>query len=244
MMVTIMVMQNYTPGWKFNHWEQKGVPIRIEVSSRIILIRSLHTTNTSIRLVQEIWLRSSVVLCAEITVPYSSFTIHASFMSLNQHYVFYTNLGEKIDLSRAAISSTIANLLTEIQAALFAKAKAGRDEKLVQVLKWEDFVPALNRNCLVLTPFCDQAEWESKVKVSVLYLYVLAGIRTLLTETYLQQMSREEALQGGTEAATTSTSVAAKTLCKPFEQPPLPAGTPCFVSGLPAVTWVLWGRSY
>lgn len=22
---------NYSPGWKFNHWELKGVPIRMEV---------------------------------------------------------------------------------------------------------------------------------------------------------------------------------------------------------------------
>ena len=57
-------------------------------------------------------------------------------------------------------------------------------------------------------------------------------------------MSREEVLRGGFEAATSATSVAAKTLCKPFDQPPLPEGTPCFVSGLPAKTWVLWGRSY
>lgn len=26
--------QNYTPGWKFSHWEQKGVPVRIEVGPR------------------------------------------------------------------------------------------------------------------------------------------------------------------------------------------------------------------
>lgn len=57
-------------------------------------------------------------------------------------------------------------------------------------------------------------------------------------------MSRDEALRGGTEAATTATSVAAKTLCKPFDHPELPEGTPCFVSGQPATTWVLWGRSY
>ena len=57
-------------------------------------------------------------------------------------------------------------------------------------------------------------------------------------------MSRDEVLQGGVEAATTATSVAAKTLCKPFDHPPLPEGTPCFVSGLPAKAWVLWGRSY
>ncbi|HEY9869940.1 MAG TPA: proline--tRNA ligase [Candidatus Obscuribacterales bacterium] len=26
--------ENYTPGWKFNHWEQKGVPVRLNVGPR------------------------------------------------------------------------------------------------------------------------------------------------------------------------------------------------------------------
>jgi prolyl-tRNA synthetase len=26
--------EEYTPGWKFNHWELKGVPIRIEIGPR------------------------------------------------------------------------------------------------------------------------------------------------------------------------------------------------------------------
>ena len=25
---------NYTPGWKYNHWELKGVPVRLEVGPR------------------------------------------------------------------------------------------------------------------------------------------------------------------------------------------------------------------
>jgi prolyl-tRNA synthetase len=25
---------NYNPGWKYNHWELKGVPIRIEVNKK------------------------------------------------------------------------------------------------------------------------------------------------------------------------------------------------------------------
>jgi prolyl-tRNA synthetase len=112
--------------------------------------------------------------------------------------------------------------LETIQAAMFEKAKAGRDEKIVEVTEWKDFVPALERQCMVLTPFCDQAEWEEKVK----------------------KMSRDAVLNGAFEAETTATSVAAKTLCKPFKQLPLPEGTKCFVSGLPATTWVLWGRSY
>eukprot|EP01041_Mallomonas_annulata_P010901 gene10901-22754_t len=156
------IRQNYTPGWKFNHWEQKGVPIRIEVGPRD--------------------------------------------MSSNQCRLVRRDTGDKQDVSVAEINTIIPALLDEIQANLFAKAKAGRDDKLVQVTRWEDFVPALNKNCLVLTPFCDQKEWEEKVK-------------------------------GGTEDDTTATSVAAKTLCKPFDQPPLPEGTPCFVSGLPATTW-------
>jgi len=26
--------ENYTPGWRFNHWELKGVPIRLELGPR------------------------------------------------------------------------------------------------------------------------------------------------------------------------------------------------------------------
>lgn len=30
--------------------------------------------------------------------------------------------------------------------------------------RWEDFVPALNKKCIVLTPFCNETEWEETVK--------------------------------------------------------------------------------
>jgi prolyl-tRNA synthetase len=26
--------ENYNPGWKFNHWELKGVPIRLELGKK------------------------------------------------------------------------------------------------------------------------------------------------------------------------------------------------------------------
>lgn len=168
----------YTPGWKYNHWEQKGVPVRVEVGPRDL-------NNQTCRLV----LRDN---------------------------------NKKMDIPLDELTTRMPELLEEMQARLLEKAKAGRDEKMVTVMQWADFVPALNKQCLVLTPFCDETEWEEKVK----------------------KMSREEALNGEEEADTCSTSVAAKTLCKPFDQPPLPPGTPCFVSGKPATTWVLWGRSY
>lgn len=73
--------------------------------------------------------------------------------------------GEKIDINVADAGTIVPALLVTIQSDMFIKAKAGRDEKMATVLKWEDFVPALEKDCLVLTPFCDEAEWEEKVKV-------------------------------------------------------------------------------
>ncbi len=170
--------QNYTPGWKYNHWEQKGVPIRIEIG------------------------------------PMDLEKKQARFVR--------RDTGVKEDVAKDTVASRVPELLNIIQTDMLLKARAGRDEKMVKCYEWKDFVPALNEQCLVLTPFCDEVEWEERVK----------------------EMSREEALNGETEEATCATSVAAKTLCKPFDQPPLPEGTPCFVSGKPATTWVLWGRSY
>lgn len=176
--VDVDARQNYTAGWKYNHWEQKGVPLRVEIGPRDF-------ANKSCRLVRR-------------------------------------DNGEKSDVSVEGIDAHIAALLDTIHDDMLRRATEGRDAKLVKVHKWEDFVPALERHCLVLTPFCDETEWEEKVK----------------------HMSRNEALNGAVESDTAASSVAAKTLCKPFDQPELPEGTPCFVSGKPATTWVLWGRSY
>lgn len=55
---------------------------------------------------------------------------------------------------------------------MFNRAKEKRDSKVVQVRNWADFVPALEKNCMVLTPFCDIEEWEEKVKVSLLIIYL------------------------------------------------------------------------
>jgi prolyl-tRNA synthetase len=174
---------SYNPGWKYNHWEQKGVPIRVEVGPRDI-------EQQSVRMV----IRHS---------------------------------GEKIDVPFASIGESIRKKLVEIQSAMFTKAKAARDAHVVQVTEWKDFVPNLEQNNLVLTPWCggEHQDWEDWVK------------KTSRTES-LKSRGLDE------EDEKTSTSVAAKTLCIPFTQPELPSGTKCIASGLDATCWVLWGRSY
>eukprot|EP00804_Cyclotella_cryptica_P030909 CCRYP_019757-RA/>CCRYP_019757-RA protein AED:0.29 eAED:0.29 QI:0/0/0/1/1/1/4/0/560 len=90
---------------------------------------------------------------------------------------------------------------------MFAKAKEFRDSHLVQVTEWKDFVPNLELHNLVLTPWCggEHTDWEEWVK----------------------EKSREESLQNRGEEgedARAATSVAAKTLCIPFDQPEMDEG--------------------
>jgi len=37
------------------------------------------------------------------------------------------------------------------------------DGKMVTCERWEDFVPLLEEGNLILTPFCNETEWEEKV---------------------------------------------------------------------------------
>lgn len=173
----------YNPGWKYNHWEQKGVPIRIEVGPRDI--------------------------------------------KANQCRVVIRHSNEKLDLAVDQLASTIPSTLETIQTQMFQKAKKERDDHLVQVTNWKDFVPNLELNNLVMTPWCgpEHTEWEEWVK----------------------KTSREESLalrNQSEEEERTATSVAAKTLCIPFDQPEMEKGMKCIASGLEATCWCVWGRSY
>lgn len=178
---TLDTRANYTPGWKYSHWEMKGVPLRLEFGSMDLA-------------------KDQVTLVRRDT-------------------------GAKCEVPTAVLLQKVALLLVEMQHEMLAAATKLRDDCLKKVLKWEDFVPTLDNKWMALTPFCNETEWEEKVK----------------------DLSREESLKKAGEAGEdvrTSTSVAAKTLCIPHDQPELPEGTPCFVSGKPAKCWVLWGRSY
>ena len=174
---------NQSPGWKYNHWEQKGVPLRLEVGPRDA------AANT-------------VMVVRRVD-------------------------GVKASKPVAGLGNAIRAELDDIHQVMFAKASAARDSKVVQVTSWSDFVPALNDDCLVLTPWCSPKNQEA--------------------EDQVKERSREESLALlGLEAEDerTATSLAAKTLCVPHDQPPLPAGTKCFFTGEEATCWCLWGRSY
>ncbi|GAB9468704.1 Proline-trna ligase [Globisporangium polare] len=173
----------YTPGWKYNHWELKGVPLRFELGPKDI-------AKQQVRVVRR-------------------------------------DNGDKVDIPVAELTTKIPALLEQIQHDMLVRARAERDNRIKKVTEWKDFVPALQESCMVLTPFCNEIEWEETVK-------------TKSREESLALMGLDE------EAENTATSAAAKTLCIPFEhnESAIESDLKCFVSGKPAKCWILWGRSY
>ncbi|KAL0541730.1 hypothetical protein IC582_021785 [Cucumis melo] len=159
------IRENYSPGWKYSHWEMKGVPLRIEIGPKDL-------ANNQVRAVRR-------------------------------------DNSAKKDIPRALLVEQVKELLESIQQSLFDAAKEKRDACIQVVNTWEEFTEALGQKKMILAPWCNEEEVEKDVK------------------------TRTKGEMG-----------AAKTLCSPFEQPPLPEGTKCFASGKPAKKWSYWGRSY
>merc|ERR1712063_156336 len=120
------------------------------------------------------------------------------------------------------LCENINNLLETMQAELFQSAKDKYAKQTVEVTKWEEFVPALNNKCIVLAPWCEEVACEDNIK----------------------KKSKEESEASSEESASSLTG-AAKSLCIPFEQKPLPEGAECFCGCEKAAkSWTLFGRSY
>lgn len=192
---------NYTAGWKYNYWEQKGVPIRVEIGGRDMKNETVLTSRRDIPTKE-----------GKKSIKWSSFVEEI------KELVYFINILQ----------------LDVIQASLLDKARSVRDEHIVHVEKWEDFVPALDKKNLVLTPWCERTECEEDVK----------------ERTQNSQPVVEETEDG--EFNQPALSGAAKTLCIPFAQvlfiniiqEPLLPNTKCFACGKAATTHALWGRSY
>jgi len=177
--------ENYNPGWKFNHWELKGVPLRVEFGPKDF-------TN-------------------------------------NQVVVVRRDTGEKETVSIDNVLERVPAILDQIQKSLYEKATKTRDEHIVEVREWKDFVPALDGKNLVIVPWCERESCEDDIKKT-------SG------EESKQKNAQKENEKG--ETGTIKLTGAAKTLCIPFEQRDLDPDTKCVKCSEKAKRWTLFGRSY
>ncbi|KAF8908658.1 prolyl-tRNA synthetase [Gymnopilus junonius] len=112
--------EGYTPGYKFNDWEQKGVPLRLEIGP--------------------------------------------NDLAKSQTLTVRRDTGAKAPIPLANVESTVSQLLQTIQADMYTKAKKEYDGHVVEVTKWEEFVPALDGKNVVAIPWCDREACEDDVK--------------------------------------------------------------------------------
>ncbi|GJP40264.1 hypothetical protein CLOM_g24547, partial [Closterium sp. NIES-68] len=111
---------NYSPGFKYNFWELRGVPIRVELGPRDLA-------------------NKQVVLVRRDTGAKESAP--------------WEGLGERVKA-----------LLATIHADMLARATKERDESIVKITKWEEFMPAIDERKMVLAPWCDEEAVEEDVR--------------------------------------------------------------------------------
>lgn len=172
--------ENYNPGFKYNHWELRGVPIRIELGKKDFE-------------------KQEVRMCKR-------------------------NDGVKQQVKWEGIVDKIKELFPQIHTEMYNKALASRQNHMENITNWEEFMVSLSKRNICMAPWCEVQQCEIDVK----------------------ERSKEESLakmaeQNEDEVLLTGS---AKTLCIPFDQPELAAGTKCFACGKDAKVTALWGRSY
>ncbi|RYR01935.1 hypothetical protein Ahy_B06g080798 isoform A [Arachis hypogaea] len=131
---------NYSPGWKYSHWEMKGVPLRIEIGPKDLANKQVF---------------NSLVLLHQFSCYVAS--------SISARAVRRDN-GAKIDIANDNLVDEVKKLLDTVQQNLFDVAKQKRDECIEVVHTWDEFVQALNQRKMILAPWCDEEAVEADVK--------------------------------------------------------------------------------
>ncbi|GAA5945974.1 hypothetical protein JCM10213_005428 [Rhodosporidiobolus nylandii] len=168
----------YTPGFKYNDWELKGVPIRLELGPKDLEKQSA--------------------------------------MSVRR------DNGTKAPIALSELATTIPKLLDQIHDDMLNRARATFDDHIVKVEKWEEVVPALNGNNVIVLPWCEVEECEDQIK----------------------DRSAKESVSGAEDER--APSAGAKSLCIPHDQARFGSveGKTCPNCNKEAKRWTLFGRSY
>ena len=113
--------EEYTPGWKFNHWELKGVPIRIEIGPKDVK-------------------RNQVIAARRDTL-------------------------EKVAVEDEDLTSTIEEMLEEIQDNLFNRAKKFLNDNITTVKTYDEFKEVLEKKGgFIKACWCSESTCEEKIK--------------------------------------------------------------------------------
>lgn len=130
--------------------------------------------------------------------------------------------GAKVAIKLDELDTELPKLLDAIHENLYQTAKEKFDEHRVLVHEWSDFVHQLNKKNVVVAPWCGVPECEDEIK-----------------DKSAKQDNGEDF-----EVDEKAPSMGAKSLCIPYSQPELKAGTKCIRCEKAAINYTMFGRSY
>ena len=128
--------EGYTPGYKFNDWEQK-----VKLTDCPIL------TNASV--IKGVPLRLE---------------IGPNDLSKSQTLTVRRDTGVKKSIPLFDIEKTVQSLLDSIHKDMFTRAKEVYDSRLIAVTEWKDLVPTLDNKCIAVIPWCEVEACEDDIK--------------------------------------------------------------------------------
>ncbi|KAL7721829.1 Proline--tRNA ligase [Entamoeba marina] len=133
--------------------------------------------------------------------------------------------GAKAESSWDDLVVNVKRIMDEMHNDMYAKALKQRDEHLVKVSTWKEFMDQLDQKCSVVTPWCLDGECEKVIK----------------SRSSADSLERASLLGDDQSVGLTGS---AKVLCIPVAQDTLSDDAVCFQCGKKAKAYACVGRSY
>lgn len=210
---------NYNPGWKYNHWELMGVPLRVELGPG-----DMKEERVSLDPVRR-------TLHISIAKPLLFLTLQ---VMVKQRYQGRPQDKDREPVSWKGLVRWTTKKLGAIQRAMLRDARSNMEDRITVALEWKEFMVGLGKRNMVLSPWCEELECEEKIKER-------SGIES---KQEVEATPGGDDDDDENDAARKLTGQA-KSLCMPFDAPDMPDNTKCVGCGkADAKVWCLFGRSY
>jgi len=258
---------NYNPGWKYNHWETKGVSLRIEIGPKDLEKNQCVLARRDWREGDDPSKKKVVVPVAEVEdkVKETLADIQES-MFQRAKAERDSRIGQALNFDEFMKVLDDGNLVMapwcdEQECENDVKKRSGGKDEQKEETEEEKKIKAEKEHKEQI------ANVKQEMAKLAARLAQLEGTEVKVEETSKEKhgeepvqestrkrrndkskKSNEEAKKSNEEAEEEvkgfGLKAAAKTLCKPFVQPKLTPQHTCFACGKSAQVWTLWGRSY
>jgi len=233
---------NYNPGWKFNHWEVKGVPIRLAFGPEDLAKNTIEIVRRDTGSKQSISLSDLLSTFRKFVEEIQENLFQRAKKLRDSHLSKATNWQQfmaELDKRNIVLAPSCDQNECEGKVKERSKEDSEKAEKLSAVSPQNYEQIKAQREA--------QGNKIRELKAAKVDKNTLDQEVKILQELKAKEAEAEKATSQQSplkEEATIKLSGAAKSLCKPFDQPPLPKGTKCFQCNSDAKCWILWGRSY